>query len=400
MKYNLLLLLIFNISILNAKKEPVKVFLIIEDINKTPESIKEMIDFLYMESKSKFPEFSVLHYSFKDHLQDEWGNKKKVLYKPFNSRCDLNSCAQFSNIVLLDGSKKIKLFTNSQELFNCQGNSQNIETQQFSGTESAIGTVLNDEFQKNKKSKESVSIYIYIAASQNYIKPSISFQDSVIEIYKGAPLVLNPTSSGAKPLDYNWKNIGKDCFDCKTVEVYPSKDMTYSVHVTDNYGCMSNNAIINVIVKERCFNGTDAVQLCLGTIETEKYMYSTIGYFPNTWQILSNSAGGYIFDLVTIQNCAEKYKLSLLDLDGNVIMQEDFKRESVDYRSKNPYFDDYPNHLVFRIDLRAYKRVIDNSAVKIRIESISDMRIKNSDVFDRASFGIYDSPTIKFTKCL
>lgn len=399
MKYNILILLIFNISLLNAKKEPVKVFLIIEDINKTPESIKEMTDFLYMESKSKFTEFSVLHYSFKDHLQDEWGNKKKVLYKPFNLRCDLNSCAQFSNIVLLDGSKKIKLFTNSQELFNCQENSQNIETQQFSGTESAIGTVLNDEFQKNKKSKESVSIYIYIAASQNYINPSISFQDSVIEIYKGDPLVLNPTSSGAKPLEYNWKNIGKDCFDCKTVEVYPSKDMTYSVHVRDNYGCVSNNAIINVIVKERCFNGIDAAKLCLGTIETDKYKFFGTGTFAADWQILSNSAGGYIFDLVTIQNCAAKYKLSLLDLDGNVIMQQDFTRESVDYRSMNPYFDSYPNHLVFRLDLRAYSRILDRSALKVRIESYNDLRDSDRSNLVNAAFGIYDSPTIKFTKC-
>jgi hypothetical protein len=399
MKYNLLLLLIFNISILNAKKEPVKVFLIIEDINKTPESIKEMIDFLYMESKSKFPEFSVIHYSFKDHLQDEWGKKKKVLYKPFNLKCDFNSCSQFSNLVLLDGAEKIKLYTNSDELLNCQENNQNIKKQQFNGTESAIGTILNKEYLENRKSKQSLSVYIYISASENYNKPSISFQDSIVDIYKGDPLVLTPKSSGVEPLVYNWKNIGKDCFDCKTVEVYPTKYITYSVNVSDNFGCESNNANISVRVKEKCFNGTDPVKLCLGTIETEKYKYFGSGVFAADWQILSNSAGGYIFDLVTTQNCAAKYKLSLLDLEGSIIMQQDFIRESVDYRSMNPYFDSYPNHLVFRLDLRAYSRILDRSALKVRIESYNDLREDDESGIVNSTFGIYDSPSIKFTKC-
>ena len=110
------------------------------------------------------------------------------------------------------------------------------------------------------------------------------------------------------------------------------------------------------------------------------------------WQIISNQSGGFVFDVLFTPNCANRYKLTIEDKDGNVVREDYFSKDQVDKRARAELHEKYPDYLVFRLTLKSLSKLFEGaeSYFIINLTSIDESNV---------SCQPYKSPKLIFTKC-
>lgn len=338
----------------------INVVLLINDSKATSTEIHKSVDVIYLQSKFNIDQFTVFHFSHKTLSSTNWSNKKKnVDYRPILVDCNFQICEQLNTLISASRSEKTKFFDCNSSL-QCEAKNWGVEYSTLSNNnESTILDKLKEEVTINKSIKKNITLFFYILGEQFIVNPTVAFErGDTLEVNSGEATSLNPIySKDVKKISWSPAK-GLSCFDCKYPTLQLSDNNTYTVSVTDSLHCKTQNKLLTVIVKNKCLcsNSTmKAVSDVFGQLPISKYE-SDIDAEIADWQIASNQSGGFVFDLICTPNCASRFKVKIENKDRNKVWEDAYTRSQVDKRARNDYHQEYPDYLVFRLDLTKIAR--------------------------------------------
>ena len=397
MKNIILILLLLSFRAFGQNET--KCYFIFQSSKLKSSDIKRKINFLIENSQSKKVIYEILHYSENTEISEKWvTNKINVNYKPFKIGCDFSICNNISAIISVTKTDKSRMFLTEKKM-ECE---LGIETVLLSNKdESTIIEKLKEENARIKQLKINQSIYFFFNDLEADVKPSVRFESDIINVKESEKIKLNPSITG-NITKYQWEPAtGLSCTNCKSPELKVLESKKYTLTVTDSSGCNTLSTSIDVKVEKNCLCSNDIakVEIVFGKLPIRKYEEKNpLAKAEWDWRIISNQSGGYVFDLVASSNCSKKFKVRVLRKNGGVIFDQQYEREDIDKRSRNPYHEKYPDNFVFRIDLSSedsYLYINDTENEPYFIIEITPIDDNGEECVNKT----YRSPKLRPTKC-
>jgi hypothetical protein len=360
----LFLLMSFGLGSSRAS-EPISAIWVSDEFSASREKVLDRVFNLYCEQKSiKFDEFDVIHYANRiwNKGDDDLCNSKKktVQYSSRKAECNYQACTELGSIIKKNESMDITLLWCSTRK-ECSSEFNDINLIQVANNDDAI----KEELEKimDKKRRRETLVIIYVAGNKESPKPTVSMTTESHSIEVGESVELRPAYKGSFSTIAWSPAQGLSCTNCQFPTASPASSTTYTVQVTEENGCKSDEVKVIVNVKNNCVTGNTPPDL---------FLQERINFFNEstkehddiptkfrriraqggaTWRILSNQSGGDIYDLIVNASCGQCFKLSVFDDLGENVKNFFYKLEEVDNRASNRYHEYMPDKFVFRMDL-------------------------------------------------
>lgn len=384
------------ISLSTFSQKQLNIVFFVNDSKTNSSELNSFSNMVYLNNGDvKLANYTIYHFTSKKERDTTWTNKKKnASYKVIQTDCDFSICSSLNTLVPDKKTQKNK-FYNCQNLLQCNFNKWNISNVNTltSRSESLLLEKIKEEVSLNKIDKTNTTIFFYLGNDMAIEgKPEIKFEKETISVKSGESVQLNPVfSKNIKNVVWT-PNENISCLDCKTPTVNPSKNTVYMVSASDSMNCynVSKNITVNVINDCDCNSGSmKPINDVFGILSIPKYKDDIQ---IADWQIISNQSGGFVFDVLFTSNCANRYKLTIEDKDGNVVWEDYFNKDQVDKRARAELHEKYPDYLVFRLTLKSLSKLFEGaeSFFIINLTSIDESYV---------SCQPYKSPKLIFTKC-
>jgi hypothetical protein len=323
-------------------------------------------------------------------------DKREFNYYSFGINCDFIVCDYLKNelnSLKKDGYSKIYFFHDVENLCATSLNIDGVEIE-YLQDESWFKKRILFNGKSSKKNKIAVICYLTYGEEYKLNKVNITLDES-LKVTEGKTLKIEPKINGEYS-SLKWSPIENlSCSDCLNPIFSGLQNTDLNLEIKNSLGCISKVST-KILVLESCKMFNEA-KLKFNNINYEKYVHMK-ALSPSSkfdWQVISNSAGDLVFDLITDKNCGEWFILKVLN--GNSVLYE--KRYEKKEITKNPnsgetnsLFNMFPESFVFRLLLSKMsmaEEMID-FPLKISIESFDS---------DNNQYKKYVSPTIRFTKC-
>jgi hypothetical protein len=389
MKKILYLIFLFN-TFLSSANEGVKVILLIEDNDQKQEEFDKLSKIIYFDNTYKLDKFEIIHLSRTNKTtRSIFHKKKEAIYKSSLMECSTNSISKIGSIVDLNKTEISKFYFCEENPLKIDFIKYGVETILLNDKQySTISEIIADEIKKNKK---DLTLFFYLPSKKKVDNEFVNFENDSLKIEEGSTVKLKTIYSKGI-ISFQWiPNNQLDCSTCPNPIFTAKNSMSYIVIGKDSLGCEIKSKPLNIIVDRNCKDGFGCIELIFDRVVSKKFRFvNDYGDELYDWQVISNGSGSYQFDVITSTNCADRYKIQIEDLKGNIIWEKDYLREDVDIRSKNKYHQEYPQYYVFRLLLTKIESYIIRNPVKIKILSFDEKGNK---------YEFCASKRIKFTSC-
>lgn len=375
------------------------IYFIFSDANSEKKEIIDKVNFMIEHSNLHKFNCNIIHYSKKQELSETWAlNKNNLEYVSTLLNCDFDLNTEFSTILTLTKTNFSKVFYLGSKIESISKiNNEFINK----NNESTIIASINEELVRLKDIKTPETIYFLWNMNIPQEILNITFENDIISVNESTPYKLLPKIEGAV-LSYEWspkKNL--NCYDCPNPTLYLNESTVYTLEIKDSSGCNVTSKSINVQIEKKCKceSGMTKLEIPFTNRSIEKYLKKDLEITAD-WQykILSYQSGGYLFEIISKPNCAEKFNLKILRKNGEILFDDDYLLEQIDLRSESDYHDDqqFKDYFVFRIDLTDQVKILDNPRDDpyfiIELTPYDDNSILCTEKK-------YVSPKVRFTKC-
>jgi hypothetical protein len=363
---------------------------------------KDLVDktsFIIEHTIAKKIKCEIIHYTNGNVDFQSWtANKNTFNYNSSLIDCNFDLCSKLATILSFTKTTESRVFYVNSQL-DC---SESVKREKLNNdNESTIISQIDNEFLRLKEFKGSQTLYFVLNSEEKPTKPVIEFEKEIYEIKESVPFKLTPNIIG-KISSYDWSpKSGLSCTDCPSPTVTLKESTKYTLTVRDSSGCNTISASTNINVEKACMcnTGISKVEIPLKDKRIKKLEKKD----PNEtaewdYRILSYQSGGYVFDIITKRNCAEKFNFKILRKNGSELLNEDYLLEQIDERSNSDYHDnpEFKDYFVFRIDLTDSHQIIENP----RNEPYFVIEITPYDINgELCKIKKYTSPKVRFTKC-
>jgi hypothetical protein len=397
MKTSLLFLTLFICGVNLAQTDLYFIFNNSEFQNQSDEEIIVSSNKL-IDKESKYASFTIknLAPNGKKQSLNKTIDKREFNYYSLGFNCDFSFCDYLKNelnSLKKDGYTKVYFFHDVENLCPSSINVNGVEVE-FLQDESWFKKRILANGKSSKKNKFAVVCYLTFGNGYKTGKPEV-FIEEALKVTEGKSLVLEPKIIGEyKTIKWSpGENLS--CTDCLNPSFSGTKNTELSVEVSNQLGCVSK-AVTKISVLEGCKMFNEA-QIKFNSIAYEKYVHMK-ALSPTSkydWQVISNSAGDLVFDLITAKNCGEWFVLKVMK-DNTVLYEKRYERQDITKKPNsgetNSLYNSFPDAFVFRLMLSKMpnaEEMID-FPLRISIESFDN---------DNNQYKKYVSPTIRFTKC-
>jgi hypothetical protein len=264
-------------------------------------------------------------------------------------------------------------------------------------------------------------------ATNSVQKPQVAFSSNSLTIDYGDSIQLNPNiRGGMKTIEWT-PQMYLSCVDCLKPWVSPDESMEYSVKVTNEFGCVSNETKINLFVKDPCEPESKSLKIhiseFIGIIDSVTHnkiqvknetCYRDNQKSKNRWTLRSHKKG-YTYHLVVDNTCAQCYDLEIWSIDTlgnfvNKLLTYTYNLQDVDSRARTSKHKLYLGKLIFSIIGNTQKQINvihpeyknnggigDNVNPYYKIKLISYRRCSDRDKGLIMDFD--ETPEVRFQKC-
>ena len=383
----LILIIVCNFTIASNK---INIVIIIGDLKMTTSDVKKMADVIYLNEDYKVDNFSISHFSNNVNNSENWLKKKKnISYKSNVISCDFDICSDLKGIINAYRTNDSKLYFGEENTIDCNFPNNYITTSILRDNQY---TTISEEIKKElKNSKEEKTLFFYVHG-KTLKKQEVLFEKDTIEVTSNVEYKITPTiKSNFK--SYKWTpSSNLSCSDCKTPVFKGENSSSYQLICVDSNGCEVISPKIYIKIKKNCDLGNQPSKLLLGQEYSSKYVFvNKKGKNDHEWNIAANgSGGGFTYDLLATNNCYEKYKVILIDLNGKEIWPQEYYKAATDKRAGTNLHELFPDKNVFHLNLSEFaQRIEDEETFIVKLKIItydSNYNIIGETISDRLKF--------------
>ncbi len=362
--------------------------LIICDNKKTNKHIESSAHYLFLDNKTKFNNFNVIHYSnfhFEDTIWQE--NKKKVKYHFSKIDCDFELKNEFKSFHqtnrLLQNESTIDFLISSEETINSLANLSSFKVITIDDFSDFI---LKNEIDKIRLENLKNNISIYIVSNKNTLaKPFFSFDSDTLISSDNVSLNYK-TSSEIRDVVWskNMEFVNNDLF--KPI-LKITKDQIVTGYYIDKNGCKSNDDQVYLKYKENCncneINGQPEIIISESNLIARGNRKAIWDYQISPY----NGSGHYVYRIVSNNVCSDFFLVEITD-------NKEILRFSKIYSRTQLTPKNLKDRLVFNIPMYENEELIKESNVYFNI-SIVPIISDDTKCFNRK----YILKKIKFSKC-
>lgn len=361
---NLFTIILIGLTSFNSSsKGSVSAYIYFEDPMLSKQELNEWADIIYLQNKkAKLADFAVYQNitisSFDDDFKAD--NGKSCPYRTINIDCDYDRCFNIKNLIDSKQSRNITLLV-SDEQFKCENLPFDLNKERFIPTKTGIKEIIEEKLSENKKVKKDI-ILIFVVTSQEQIQsPTVTLENDTILVKAGESVTLSAKIENANR--FLWTpSTGLSCTDCANPTITVTEEVQYTL-TCSNDQCDAEPTKVTIIPENFCLD-CEQTTLCVDCMGKKTYWAS------DHYVLIARSSGSPRFDLICESNCANRFKLELINESGYIVFSDEFDQKEVDKRANNYYhkvgFEDY---FVFSINLSSVWKKIDLDKFYVKITS-------------------------------
>ena len=366
----LVTLILIIVSSFSFASNKINIVIIIGDLKMTTSDVKKMADIVYLNDDYKVDNFSIVHFSSKVNNSENWTkNKKTVSYKSTPIDCNFDICSNLKGVINVTRTNDSKLYFGEENPIDCIFPNNYIITSVLRDNQY---TTISEEIKKElKNSKEEKTLFFYVYGKM-LKKQEVLFEKDTIEVTSNVDFMITPIIK-TNFKSYNWSpSSDLSCSNCKTPVFRSENSRSYQLTCIDSNGCEVVSPKIHLKIKKNCDLGNQPTKLLLGEKYSSKYVFkNSTGKNDHEWNIASNSSGGLTFDLLATNNCYEKYKVILMDLNEKTIWEKEYYKAATDKRAGTDLHQIFPEKNVFRMKLESLEEKIKTKGYYTKIKIIT-----------------------------
>ena len=369
MKFSLLFLFFFFLTVFHAK-EKVSVVFIINDSEKSSIQIRSWTESIFTgKKKIKFKEARVIQYtSNPDQAGIVWKLNKKteiLPFQPLKIDCGVLEESKLSSLISAyrngsDRANNILMFQGQNFPFDTEPLGLSRINPLINYSPDDIYNEISRTIKINKGSKKDLMIFIYLGSNNERPAVSVNVKDEKYTTNYHALVKLSPSySSNVSHVKWFSENY-IECDTCRTLDLDVTKSGEYIVQAWDKYYCSTDRDTIFIELENKC----DCLDDMTDIIEFEWYKNPSVipTELPGVkWGISALKPGAPVYDLFVKEHCAEKFILEIVDPSGKKLLwSREYQKDEIDERNLNPSHRKFPGNYIFRMNLFRIKDQLPN----------------------------------------